>query len=526
MADQIIVIVLEDGTELEVTKQTLTADSRKFRYLIEELNQTELQFDDFPADIVGLFITLLDDMELNDVKNEQFRELNKLATLFEVEWLRASCKKWLEGKIDSAKSDEEKTYVFEECLYILRKWKQRDEMDSLLSKLATQDNNSFISQYMLDLNGLDKTQLNLMLKIGGSDTEFFLRMIISNLEGKTELPQNVQYLLENINLALCFEKNNQQLYFDVRDAIEKLSEISIEDMRFAFHLTTETMQSVCSRTEERKTRTRLLIDYNRYRELLDSCKTVDDITAAILDNRVRSMYQVFDLLLSVFYIDTRCSEGFKLFLTKMENMCREKKLQKISRDFLKMNIAALNYSPLYNRLPLIEILEKIKDNDSLSTCHENVIVKLDKEINVSPFTGKRVLSTVKNIMKRDKCIPAGTVINELITFKHPSTLECTQPGRCGFIVQVSKPDKNNVIYELSTNSEDYTNTGLHLHDIISASDMYVFGIWSGSTAPDNKVQVGGWLSWWEVWLPDVSDWDGGQSCVVYNVSDYTVSKQH
>ena len=190
-----------------------------------------------------------------------------------------------------------------------------------------------------------------------------------------------------------------------------------------------------------------------------------------------------------------------------------------------MNISALNYSPLPKKLQLIELLQKIMDNDELSTCHDNVIITSDKFIHVSQITGQIILSKVEDIITRDSGHPVGTVYNELYTFKHPTILECTQPGRCGFIVRRSKLDDKSWISELSTNTEDYTGTGLHLHDIISASDMFPYVINSGNTAPDNKVKVGGRLRWWDDWLPDVTDWKWEQICGPYNISDYLVTKQ-
>ena len=72
----------------------------------------------------------------------------------------------------------------------------------------------------------------------------------------------------------------------------------------------------------------------------------------------------------------------------------------------------------------------------------------------------------------------------------------------------------------------YTGTGLHLHDVISASDMYCYFTWSGNTAPDNKVKVtkGLGLFLWENWLPDITDWKTERLSVAYNVSDYVVAK--
>ena len=100
-------------------------ESKIFRHLLDEPKQDELQFDDFSPESVELFITLLKDRALGDIDRCQFRELNKLCVVFEVEVLQHGCKKWLEGKINCADNDEEKTFLFDECLYIFNKWKNR-----------------------------------------------------------------------------------------------------------------------------------------------------------------------------------------------------------------------------------------------------------------------------------------------------------------------------------------------------------------------------------------------------------------
>ena len=160
MSDDTVVLLLKDGTEVEVCKHRLTADSRKFRYLIDELGQRELIFDDFSPEIVTLFVTLLDDKELKDIDDDQFRYLNKLSVIFEIEWLKDSCKQWLQCKIEGVQTDSEKMFLFKECLYIIKKWNQRDEMNALVSTLATKNNESFLSEYLKDLAKVDTEQLN------------------------------------------------------------------------------------------------------------------------------------------------------------------------------------------------------------------------------------------------------------------------------------------------------------------------------------------------------------------------------
>ena len=90
-----VVIKLNDGNRLEVSRETLTVESKIFRHLLDELKQDELQFDDFSPESVELFITLLKDRALGDIDQCQFRELNKLCVVFEVEVMQHGCKKWL-----------------------------------------------------------------------------------------------------------------------------------------------------------------------------------------------------------------------------------------------------------------------------------------------------------------------------------------------------------------------------------------------------------------------------------------------
>ena len=97
---------------------------------------------------------------------------------------------------------------------------------------------------------------------------------------------------------------------------------------------------------------------------------------------------------------------------------------------------------------------------------------------------------------------------------------------------------------LCTQSEDYTDTGLHYHDILSAHEMYHYVIMSGNTADSHKITVGIWWRWreqhlpesnkitvagrwdWEEqWLPGIRDWELEGSYIAYNISDYIVAKQ-
>ena len=155
-----------------------------------------------------------------------------------------------------------------------------------------------------------------------------------------------------------------------------------------------------------------------------------------------------------------------------------------------------------NVVDMILLLNEIRNSEYLSTHHENVILKRDKKIKIEQ----------------------DTEYKHLYTFQHPRTRTCSEPGKCGFILKKSKEDS----YwkrELCTVTEDYTETGIHFHDTVSAADMFMYASYSGNTATGDLVTVAGWWRWWNYWLPNVTHkrWDA--EYIAYNVSDYLVASR-
>ena len=500
MEEQAVTIKMRNEVHLIVPKRKLTADSVVFRYLLDELKYDEHEMEDFSTEAVFLFLDFLEIRVLGEIEEPMFREINKLATVFEIGWMKESCFNWLRNKIEYATMDDEKAFLFEECWYILAKWKEPRMMDALVSTLALQDNSSFISGYVRNLDRLETGQIDLMLKLGGSNAEMFLQILLQNLSGQEELRDNTKYLIQKTNLALCCEKN-EELYLEVLDTISKLPEISMNDMRFALNMTSQVTRLVTRRRDSIRAKTTLVYSGKRRFALFKRCKTLKDITKVVSEDRVISVFEVVDMLLCVYHENTPNREDTQLFLDNLENLCSDKKLQKVSKQYLDLNITAFNYSSLEQSDQITKMLKEIKNNDKISTYHENVI------------------------LRRDKTIGGGSVSKHLYTFRHPATATCTESGsQCGFILRSSKTD-DKMIVELSTRSEDYQNTGVHFHDNISAHEMFQYGTWSSNTAAGNKLTVAGMLWWWTWWLPNLKDWKLETRCVAYNITDYHVATQ-
>ena len=533
MNEETIIIKLKDGDPLNVCKRRLTEDSRMFRYLIEELNFDELDLEDFSPESVTLFVTLLDDKSVGNLEAAQFREQHKLGQVFEVVWLVKELKEWLECRMEKAESDEEKVFTFEESLYIRNRLEQHELMNSFMCRFSGKNNYSFVLQYMAELGKLDVVQIDLMLILGGCNTELFLRIILMNLENNKILDQNSKYLLSRMDLTLCWEQNKDK-FLEMCEKIQDLQNISAEDMKYAFKLTTEAIKSASSRSTNTKERTTEVFSSDKERELWKSCETINGLTDVIVGNIITSMFKVVDWLFVVFYNNPPTTEETQALIAILETSCRDRHLQKVSKQYLDMMINSLNYSPLSQRVELISVLKEITNNNQLSSYHENVILNCDNSSVDSPGIRKRVVSSLTRFLNKDESLPSGTVYKDHFSFKHPAIIsKCTEPGNCGFILKfreyrTQSTGSVNYVCELCSDSSDYTGTGLHVHDVISASDMYCYNTMSCNTASDNKVTVIGGLGLlflWGKWFPGTTDLKNEQVYVAYNVSDYVVAKQ-
>ena len=524
--EETVLIKLKTGEHIVVPKQRLIADSAKFTELFVTLNFDEHEIDDFSPEAVEVFLTLLDTKVLDDLEMDMFRELHKLAVVFEVVWLIDSSQAWLKGKMNTASTKEEKIFLFDECWFIVDKLNNEFMMDQLIYVFAHKDNKSLISDYLSDISSLKSGQIDALLRLGGVDTDIFLQRILQILEGKTELHPNAKYLLDGMNLAWSREKN-EDLFLEVVDTVSNLPEISVADMRFVQKLMSDTARLVRSYKQERKTRTTLVLDAEKNYELYKSCKTINDVVKAVTEDRVTSMFRVVELLLHVFMVNVPNNEEINIFVTNLEILCTKKQLQKVSRQFLDYFTTALNYSSQENSKLLISLLNEIKNNNQLSTHNGNAIIKCDKREDV---TEDKVVTRMK-IFKRTVTENKGH--KQFYTFKHPLSVNCTETdSKCGFILRESIQEDYSSLFQLCTESDHYDNTEIHTHDNISAEDMYCYTILS-VTCGSNRVTLPvvwrwwwrwRWLRWWDYWLPDYTDVKFEGDYVAYNVEQYTVSK--
>ena len=272
-------------------------------------------------------------------------------------------------------NDDGKCFLFEECLFIVQKWDDWDLMNSLFLKIASIDNSSFITRYFQDFDKLEAVQIQLMLKLGGSNCQLFLRILLQHLKGKAELGNNAKVLLEKMNLALCSELQNE-LYKDVTDKISGLAQISTSDLKFVLELTSETSKRVSIRNSIRNSSKASLMQKIHCEIMMtrnkEECKTWKDLVKAVKGYWIKSMYEMIDLIVWMFQEHSPTRKEIGIFVTELADMVGRSglRIQKVSHDYLTLIIVGLEeHSPSANKELLILMLKMILSG----TLNENIV---------------------------------------------------------------------------------------------------------------------------------------------------------
>ena len=499
MCDVAVALKIREGDPICVSSQILTSNSPVFHYLVTELSQTELEFEDFTPYIVFIFLAAFEEGIIADIRDDDFREIHKLCKTFRVQWLVKHCQVWLTVKIDDMDPDtgyEERLFVFEECRYILNKWRENHFMNQFISKYLSLEETELISQFMKDLEKVNHQQIDLMLKLGGSNGEVFLEIIIKSIEGKQSLGENTKYLLQRLNLPLCFEQN-ESLYHEMFEKCSLLPQLQMEDQKLLLQISLDTGKQVYRRKLP-YSGTKTVFNLMSWRSILDRCHTLDDIVKLAEEGWDINMFSLTELLMIVASTGEISTETSKDFVKKMESSATS--LTKVLPDYINMIITAVKSSDKSEKFRVMELLDMIKDSEILASQFETVCIFTEESEKMVDLESR------------------WSSCRYPFQFQHPAVRNCEMEGKCGFIIKDYTDDEKGYTLQLTEGSADYEGTGLHFHPELRADDLFLYVMCSINIENGSRVRVPArWRRWW---FPDVSEGKIEQYCVAVSVKDY------
>ena len=440
--EKTVLIKIKDQDPLNVCANRLTADSSVFGRLIDDLGLTEIEIEDFEPDIVILFLTLLEDKKLDKIEDAQFRELHKISAAFKVYWLVGSCRSWLCTKILCLTEPLNYTsllFLFEESLFIVKKWDAERPMNLLVTILMRADTKDFINRYITNLNDMETTQLFYLLKLAGTDQTIFIEIMKNELDDTQSLTDNLKYLLNNINFKQIHAAKDQK-YEEVFEKIANLPEITSDELRWVFKIL-----SRYSKNKDPSPRKDSVINNSE----LDFSDNFNNALSVLKSNGLLTCYSsivpyetfykalhrglsrrkfyvrlLVDLLFVMGDIDSIRQAAAVNFISLAESLAHFIDVKQVSVKYLDMLIEILALSPKENKDAIIKYMLSIRQNETLSTYSA---VPLDVS-----GTSMRNLSwwTDSNVTFRCSFSPVKDIL--------PS---CKCKGDCGFLLAKSMRHK-------------------------------------------------------------------------------------
>ena len=227
-------LVLKGEHKLPVSSEVLCWNSPVFTRIIEELELTSHEMDDFEHDAVEFFVECLYTGISKTLHASIFREIYKMTHVFSISWLAGQCINFFE---DLLKNEFElySHFLFWEADYAF-KCRNDCRLIELIENAAFEfgEPERFIGIVVNcheDLDNASSASLELMKEVVKKQVEILARLVQRCVMESKCLSRNVKFLLDPVILARCLIRDSAT-YFSLFDTLQGLETLSFEDMKF------------------------------------------------------------------------------------------------------------------------------------------------------------------------------------------------------------------------------------------------------------------------------------------------------
>ena len=130
-------------------------------------------------------------------------------------------------------------FLFEEAAFVFDNLKNKDFLKISINKIEMLNwKQEFIEKYLENADRLSTQKLDMVIELAGCEVECVVQTVSNQLlevlkvQGSINIPVSCEYLLDNLNLSLCFTSN--RVLFD--QLFETLKGLPDEKMRWCFDL--------------------------------------------------------------------------------------------------------------------------------------------------------------------------------------------------------------------------------------------------------------------------------------------------
>ena len=231
------------GAVIPASSVILSFNSPVIDHMTTTLHLISVDMEEFSEDAVRYFVDAAYSGESPPICRVLFRDINKLANVFEMSWLATKCNQQFTDIAATIcdPSYEDLFFLFEEAAFVLTQLKSREMVEIAFTKIQSLNGQQdFISTYLKNLSCLTCKQLDLIIELAGSKVEFVVKPLTEQLtaslsKGETVVPGNCKYLLDNCELYLCHQRNIK-MFDQLFDVLENITKESLTETKWTLQL--------------------------------------------------------------------------------------------------------------------------------------------------------------------------------------------------------------------------------------------------------------------------------------------------
>ena len=447
-----------EGGEVLASSVILSFNSPVIDHMTTTLHMTSVDMLQFSETAVQVFVDAAYSGTAEGINREIFRDINKMANVFEVAWLVEKCSEYFTEVTNSIKtpSYSELLYLFDEACFVYENINKKDYIELANDKIQE----------------LSTKKLDMIIELAGSEVKFIVQTLVNQLTEKFKvqgpcLPTSCKYLLEHMDLSVCVKSEESGFY----QLFEILQELPPEKIKWSHSLLLKSTR----KSVHKASFTKAMVGSSRAEGScsIATCNTVPRC------NTVPNLYQKLNFHLNF-----------------------DQLLHWISASESVTNLLmALEAFSTWNYYHYVNSSRKCGLDESRLRTELSVLAKrkgwplLCPKLKTSALCLYTKAGSLKCLMLTTLCCSKENapfaLMNSMETcsdpysvlckeskltflFKHPSVTSCNQPGKCGFILKTVQSEAALWKLELCTEKEDYNGIDVHFHEEVRAENMHVF----------------------------------------------------
>ena len=226
--------------ELLANSAIMSFNSPVIKKMTVEDGRTTVDVQEFSKDAVQCFLKASYTGSLGTLSPELFRDVNKIAHVFEVTWLVARCFECFEWMVEVVHETDftSQLYVFDEAMFILDQLKNKNYLDLVMKKFNSQPTltESFVTNYLKDISQCSERIMDVIMDLTNNQDHILVKVLLNNLKmDNSSLHPNSRRILERLDLK-NHSSAHESRFNELLEMLEDIENPSKEDYRLIMRI--------------------------------------------------------------------------------------------------------------------------------------------------------------------------------------------------------------------------------------------------------------------------------------------------